>query len=167
MTRKLEQLLNLAPAPDSVQELTAETAQEFIEQNQNIINEVDAAIDKIDLALPLVRDLDTGDQELDELATLAKDRAQDMIDLGMNSDPRFAGVILQTASNMLGHAITAKTAKMDKKLRMIQLQMQKARLDHQIKKDNINSSVDAPVEGHGIILDRNELLKQILDKKDK
>jgi hypothetical protein len=68
---------------------------------------------------------------------------------------------------MLGHAITAKTAKMDKKLRMIQLQMQKARLDHQIKKDNINDNVDAPVEGHGIILDRNELLKQILGKKDK
>jgi hypothetical protein len=63
---------------------------------------------------------------------------------------------------MLGHAITAKTAKMDKKLRMISLQLQKARLDHAISKDK--KPEDEPIEGQGIVLDRNELLKQILNK---
>ena len=85
------------------------------------------------------------------------------MDLGMNIDPRFAGVIMQTAGTMLGHAITAKTAKMDKKLRMINLQLAKARLDHQIKKDAKSGVADEePIEGQGIVLDRNELLRQIL-----
>ena len=84
----------------------------------------------------------------------------------MNVEPRFSGVILQTAGIMLGHAITAKTAKLDKKLKMVQLQLAKAKLDYQIKKDAGNA-VDQAVDGEGIVLDRNELLKQILNKQAK
>ena len=62
---------------------------------------------------------------------------------------------------LLGHAITAKTAKMDKKLRMVALQLQKARLDHQMSKDDPGSSA---IDGQGILLDRNALLEQILQK---
>jgi hypothetical protein len=166
MTKQLEALLNLAPGGEDT---TPEQAQSFIEENKEIISEVDQAISKIDAALPLVRDLDAGDAELDELAQIAKEKAEDLMDLGMNIDPRFAGVIMQTAGTMLGHAISAKTAKMDKKLRMISLQLQKARLDQQIKKDNKKgeSDPDEPVDGQGIVLDRNELLKQILGKQDK
>jgi len=70
---------------------------------------------------------------------------------------------------MLGHAITAKTAKMDKKLRMISLQLQKARLDHQIAKDAKAGAADPeePIDGQGMVLDRNELLKQILASQKK
>lgn len=160
MTRKLEELFNLP-----VDEPATEETQRTLAENQELIREVDQAIDKIDTALPTVRDLETGDAELDELATLAKQKAEDLIDLGMNVEPRFSGVILQTAGTLLGHAITAKTAKLDKKLRMVQLQLQKARLDHAIKKD-AGDPVDAAVEGQGIVLDRNELLKQILNKKE-
>jgi hypothetical protein len=164
MTQKLQSLLNLPTIPDTSPEQSAE----FIEENQQIIQEVDYALDKIDAALPGVRDLDVGDAELDELADFAKEKAQDLIDLGMNVDPRFAGVILQTAGTMLGHSITAKTAKMDKKLKMIQLQLQKAKLDHQVVKDNKtqdNNAVES-VEGQGIVLDRNTLLQQILSRGD-
>lgn len=160
MTKKLEELFNL-PQVDS----TPEEAQTVLEENRELITEVDRAIDKIDIALPTVRDLDTADSELDELARLAQDKAEDLIDLGMNVEPRFSGVILQTAGVMLGHAITAKTAKLDKKLRMINLQLQKAKLDHQIKKDTKEPG-DEAVEGHGVVLDRNELLKHILGQKD-
>lgn len=163
MTEKLAQLLNLPPVPE---EPSVEEAQHFVEENREIMQEVDVAISKIDAALPLVRDLDAADSELDELAQLAKEKAEDLMDLGMNIDPRFAGVIMQTAGTMLGHAITAKTAKMDKKLRMISLQLQKARLDHQINKDNKKGDVDPeePIEGKGMVLDRNDLLKQILEQ---
>mgnify|MGYP003333358512 CR=1 FL=1 len=138
--------------------------QRVIEENRNIIVEVDQAIDKIDAALPYVKDLDVADSELDELAKLAKDKATDLIDLGMNVDPRFAGVILQTAGTLLGHSITAKTAKMDKKLKMIQLQLNKAKLDHQIAKDSNKDDENEPIDGKGMILDRNALLDQILNK---
>jgi len=162
MTEKLAQLLNLPTA----EETSKEEAQTFVEENKEIITEVDLAISKIDAALPLVRDLEAGDTELDELAQLAKEKAEDLMDLGMNIDPRFAGVIMQTAGTMLGHAIAAKTAKMDKKLRMINLQLAKARLDHQIAKDNKSAEPDGedPVDGKGMLLDRNDLLKQILEQ---
>ena len=102
-------------------------------------------------------------ETMDLLAEIAKEHAQNLMDLGMNIDPRFAGIIMQTAGTMLGHAITAKTAKMDKKLKMISLQLQKARLDHQVNKDSQKGEVDdVPVDGQGMVLDRNELLKQIL-----
>jgi hypothetical protein len=161
----LESLFNLPPSDDPI-DPTVEESKSLIKENRDLITEVNAAIDKIDIALPTVHDLDTADDELDELAKLAKDKAEDLIDLGMNVEPRFSGVILQTAGIMLGHAITAKTAKLDKKLRMINLQLQKAKLDHQIKKD-AGKATDDPIDGEGIVLDRNDLLKQILGKQGK
>jgi hypothetical protein len=162
MTKKLERLLNLAPPPEEVDnaiDIAAEQA--TIEENQLVITEVNSAIDKIDAALPLVRDLEAGDEELDELARMATDSYKDLIDLGMNVDSRFAGTILQTAGVLLGHAITAKTAKMDKKLRMINLQLSKQRLDLQKEKAQ---GAEPPVDGQGVVLDRNALLTQILNQ---
>jgi hypothetical protein len=164
MTKKLEELFNLPS-----DEATPAESEKTIADHRELITEVDLAIDKIDLALPSVRDLDTADEELDELAKLAKDKAEDLIDLGMNVEPRFSGVILQTAGMLLGHAITAKTAKLDKKLKMVQLQLAKAKHDHQVQKDsNKLADQDEPVDGQGVVLDRNDLLKQILaNKQDK
>ena len=166
MTQKLEELFNLPPA----EETTAESAKTTIEENREIIKAVDTAIDKIDAALPFVDSLDISDKELDDLSDLAKEKFQDLIDLGMNVEARFSGHILATAGTLLGHAITAKQAKLDKKLRMVDLQLKKARLDAQIAKDSEKSDGDKIVDaedGRAVILDRNELLKQILGKSDK
>lgn len=161
----MESLFNLPPTTDD--DPIVEESKEFIEKNRDVILDIDSAIDKIDSALPTVRDLETGDDELDELARLAQSKAEDLIDLGMNVEPRFSGVILQTAGVMLGHAITAKTAKLDKKLRMVSLQLQKARLDHQVSKDNKKDPIEEAIDGQGLVLDRNDLLKQILNKSFK
>ena len=160
MTKKLSELFDLPEIPSTDSAENSEVLQ-TIAENREAIARVDEAIDKIDLALPTVRDLEASDQEMDELADLAKSKFEDLMDLGMNMDPRFGGVVFQTAGTLLGHAITAKTAKMDKKLRMVQLQLQKARLDHQMSKDNPD---DQPINGQGVVLDRNELLNQILQK---
>jgi len=163
MTKKLEELFNLPEIPaDAVPD--TESTFHSIDENRAILRDVDDAINKIDIALPTVRDLDASDQEMDDLAKLATDKFEDLMDLGMNMDPRFGGVVFQTAGTLLGHAITAKTAKMDKKLRMVSLQLQKARLDHQVKKDAGKAAEDEPVDGQGIVLDRNALLDQILQK---
>ena len=168
MTQKLTELLNLPDLPGSnfKDEPVSQETKDTITHNQDLIEEVNSAIDKIDMALPFVNDLDQSDTDLDELSTLAKDKATDLLDLGMNIDPRFAGPIFQTASVLLGHSITAKTAKMDKKLRMIGLQLQKARLDHQIKKDakavKEAELEEDPIDGKGLVLDRNALLSAIL-----
>lgn len=161
MTKKLSELFDLPTDLASTDSAESSEALQTITENKDIIARVDEAIDKIDIALPTVRDLEASDQEMDELANLAKDKFEDLMELGMNMDPRFGGVVFQTAGTLLGHAITAKTAKMDKKLRMVQLQLQKARLDHQMTKD---SPEDRPIDGQGIVLDRNALLEQILQK---
>lgn len=153
MTRRLEQLFDLPPradAQDDVSELPT-TATDILA--------LDAAIDKIDASLPQVRGLESTDQEMDELADLAKNSYNDLMDLGMQVDSRFASEIFSVASNMLGHAITAKTAKLDKKLKMIDLQMKKLRLDHQ--------QPDGPATqpGTGVMLSRNELLERILGQQ--
>lgn len=160
MTKKLSELFDL-PDVESTAEVGSNEALRTIAENKEVIAKVDDALDKIDIALPTVRDLEASDQEMDELANLAKDKFEDLMELGMNMDPRFGGVVFQTAGTLLGHAITAKTAKMDKKLRMVQLQLQKARLDHQKSKD---IPEERPLDGQGIVLDRNALLEQILQK---
>ncbi len=164
MTKKLEQLFDLPEMGDGSVD---PAVQKTIEENRSVIVEVDAAIDKIDASLPMINDLAAMDSELDELANLARTKAEDLLDLGMNVDPRFGGPIMVTAGQLLGHAISAKTAKMDKKLRMISLQLQKARLDHQISKDSKKEDDEEPIDGKGIILDRNALLASILEKNKK
>jgi multidrug efflux pump subunit AcrA (membrane-fusion protein) len=163
MTQKLSELFDLPTVDDS----TVESAEHSIEENREMIEAVDLAIDKIDAALPFVSDLDTSDQELDELSKLAQDKFQDLIDLGMNVEARFSGHILATAGTLLGHAITAKQAKLDKKLKMVDLQLKKARLDMQIKQAEDKGQADGnklldAEDGQGVVLDRNELLRQIL-----
>jgi len=163
MTKKLEEFFNVDPADvHEAKDPDVKTAKQEMAVHTETIRTVDNAIDKINVALPTVRDLEASDQEMDELASLAQEKFQDLMDLGMNVDPRFAGMILQTANGLLGHAITAKTAKMDKKLKMVQLQLQKARLDHQIKKDT-NQADDGVMESEGVVISRDELLKQLLE----
>jgi hypothetical protein len=159
MTKKLESLFDLADSDD-----TQEISQSLTtEETRSVIADIDTAIDKIDAALPAVRDLDTSDQELDELAALAKDKFNDLMDLGMNVDSRFASEIFGVASNMLGHALTAKTAKLNKKLKMIDLQLRKARLDQTASSPEDESNMPT-AEGH--VLSRNELLDRLLgDRK--
>jgi len=161
MTKKLEELFNL---PEQLPEdATPEQATAALEEQKSVFADIDNAIDKIDQALPKVKGLDASDQEMDELANLAKDKFNDLMDLGMNMEARFSGQVFQSAGVLLGHAITAKQAKLDKKLRMVDLQLKKMRLDHQLKQDGVGAGNDA-IDGQGVLLDRNALLAQILNK---
>jgi hypothetical protein len=164
MTKKLEELFDLAPSVEKTADPTPQPAQDLRTQLQNL----DATIDKVDAALPGVRGLESSDQEMDGLAELAQDSYKDLMDLGMQVDSRFASEIFSVASNMLGHAITAKTAKLDKKLKMIDLQMKKMRLDQQqqvldAKAADAGGS-EAMQTAQGVVLSRNDLLERILGK---
>ena len=157
MTKKLEELFNL---PDLVPEPVHAPTEETFRQQQQELVDATILIDRIDQALPQVRDLDTADDELDELSNMAKDRFEDLMNLGMNVEARFSGQILQTAGVLLGHAITAKQAKIDKKLKTIDLQLKKLRLDQTAAK---TAPELPPIEGQAVVVDRNQLLKQILE----
>lgn len=135
-----------------------------IEDNKQLSKAIDGAIDKIDSALPGVDGLDTADKELDELARLATENFDSMMTLGMNVEPRFSGVIFQSATTLLGHAIAAKTAKIDKKLKMIDLQLKKAKLDQSVPDP---TGLASAVDGKGMVIDRNALLKEIINSGSK
>jgi hypothetical protein len=168
MTRKLEELFDL-PSSDDDQH-TQSAAEPPLPTTRETLAALDEAIDKVDAALPGVRGLDATDTEMDELADLAKDSYNNLMDLGMQVDSRFASEIFSVASNMLGHAITAKTAKLDKKLKMIDLQMKKLRLDQQqqiIDDKKVEAGAGPAVQtGTGIVLSRNDLLERLLGRRD-
>ena len=165
MTKKLEEIFNLDPKDKEEVDVTEPLPQEKTDKPQ-LPQETLSNIEKIEDALPSVKGLEAGDSEMDDLAELAKGSYKDLMDLGMNVDSRFSSEIFGVASGLLGHAITAKTAKINKKLRMVDLQLKKAQLDQKERQlQDKRKEADDVEEGAGMILDRNDLLKELLKKE--
>lgn len=168
MSRKLEDLFNLPHTSTNEEE-----GIESVLPNISELKETDNILDRIDQALPSIKDLTASDEEMDHLAKLSTDAFENLIDLGMSVDPRFGGQIMQTAAQMMTNAINAKNAKIEKKLRMVELQLRKASLDQKERmleaKLNEKKDDEPSEQGNGIVMDRNALLKEILNnglKKD-
>ena len=99
---------------------------------------------------------------MDDFSDEAMKSYRELMDLGMNSEARHAGKMFEVASTMLKNAVDAKNAKADKKLRMIELQLKKQRVDQW---DNKGTSTDEVIEGEGYVVgDRNKLLDQLIQK---
>lgn len=135
MTKKLEEFFNVestdrseSASEDQMPLPTADlvTLPSVVDSNE-LTTQLDIA-DRIDKALPQVRGLETEDRDLDSYADQAMESYQKLMDLGFNVDDRNAGKIFEVASTMMNNAITAKTAKLDKKLKMVELQLKAARL---------------------------------------
>ena len=161
MTKKLEDLFDLPSSTADTDETVPDIA-----ATQYAITEIDHAIDKIDAALPGVRDLEASDGDMDELAQKATETFDDLMNLGMQVDSRYASEIFAVAGAMLGHALTAKTAKMNKKLKMIQLQLQKAKLDLDREKRTGDNEPDSVETAEGQVLSRNDLLDRLIGTRD-
>ena len=110
---------------------------------------------KLEEALPQVKGLDTVGEEMDDIAKKAMETYKDLMDLGMNIEARYSGRIFEVAATMMRNAVDAKATKMEKKLKMVELQLKKRKMD-------LESDGEDPIEAEGtIIFDRNELLKRI------
>lgn len=165
MTKKLEETFNLAPEElDKIQEEQEEQVPTIEESKelQEILNQEIENTEKIDAALPMVTDLNEHDREMDDIHAKAIQTFEDMLQLGMNVEVHAGAKILETANQLLKTAKEAKDSKVDRKLRMINLQLQKAKLDHQKDRDISKSDDEITAEGT-LNIDRNELLKRISD----
>jgi hypothetical protein len=158
MTKKLEDILDIGKSKEPLEAPPADipapspfTLEEKLEE-----------FDKIASALPRVRGLgDVSDAELDGLAKRAEDAYEDIMDLAMQVEPKYSARMFEVATGMLNAAITAKTNKIDKKLKMVDLQLKKLSID---KKDG--GSKGSEVEGQGfIVTDRNSILAKLKDLK--
>ena len=166
MTKKLERLFGFDQLEDSEDIPVVENM--TMEETRTAIVNIDNTIDKIDEALPAIRDLMASDRELDDIADLAKQSYQDLSDLGMNVDSRYSAELFAVAGTMLGHALTAKTTKLNKKLKMIDLQLRKLKLDQDAAKRTGN--LDNLPTAQGQVLTRNDLLDRLIGdraQKDK
>jgi hypothetical protein len=116
-----------------------------------------AEFDKIASALPQVQGLgELADTELNDIAQRALDAYEDLMDLGMNVEARYSGRVFEVAGNMLKTSLDAKVAKIDKKLKMVELQLKKEKLD---KEDNNDSGM---IDGKGyVVTDRNSLIERL------
>lgn len=159
MTKKLEELFNLPESKEIIEEDAAveKTKAKKEKSNQRKAFKQLAEIDKIAAALPAVKGLGTmADTELNEVADKAIKAYEDLMDLGMNVEPRYSARMFEVAGNMLKTGLDAKTAKLDKKLKMIELQLKKEKLDKEDNKDN------GVINGEGyVVTDRNSLLERL------
>jgi len=126
---------------------------ELFEESTEIINALTAA-EKIDHALSTVSGLSEHDKEMDAVAKKAIRSYKDLCDLGLNVQDSHAGRIYEVAATMLKTALEAKDAKVTRKLKTIELQLKKAKLDQ-----DKNSKHDADSDASGNEFDRNELLE--------
>jgi len=157
MTKKLEEILNL---PESKKIVKQEEKKAMKEEVAKPFLRDMSEFDKIAAALPQVKGLgDIADDEFDELAKRATDAYDDLMDLGMNVEARYSSRIFEVAGGMLKNAIDAKSAKIDKKLKMIELQLKKQKLD-QDASPNEEGGISIPGDGV-IITDRNSLLAKL------
>ena len=157
MTKKLEEILNL---PENKKLVKTEVQEQS--KPADFLRSMDE-FDKISAALPQVKGLgDASDSEFDALAQRATDAYDDLMDLGMNVDSRYSGRIFEVAGSMLKNAIDAKAAKIDKKLKMIELQLKKQKLDQDTS--DVDNGINIPGNGY-IVSDRNSLLEKLKNIK--
>jgi hypothetical protein len=162
MTKKLEELFNLDERAQPIPEVELPLDMPVKDHAEvRSIDESYAEVERITQSLPAIAELDNmGEKELDDLARKAETAYDDLMDLGMNVEVRYSSRIFEVASSMLGHAITAKTNKVEKKLKAIDLQLKKYKID----KDTPDGNGDV-INGQGyVITDRNELLKKLSGK---
>lgn len=161
MTKKLEEVFGFPPIEETV--ASDETLPEVPEEIQEQLEVANATIDmanRVDIALPTVTDMASAERELDKLANTAQEQSERLMDLGFNVDDRNAGKIFEVAAQLLKTAVDAKTAKIDKKLKMVELQLRKARMDKEGKDSNTPDVIDAT--GGGMVGNRNDIVQAIL-----
>jgi hypothetical protein len=157
--KKLEEILNLPASKEIIKAEEKKKQKDAKSQAQPLLRDM-SEFDKIAAALPQVKGLgDASDAEFDALAQRATDAYDDLMDLGMNVEARYSGRIFEVAGGMLKNAIDAKAAKIDKKLKMIELQLKKQKLDHDANTTDDNS---INLNGDGfIVTDRNSLIEKL------
>ena len=161
MTKKLEELLNLPDSKEIIEadKKKAETEEktQAVTQQQETLRDI-AEMDKIAAALPQVKGLgELADNELNEVAEKSMSAYEDLTDLGMNVESRYSGRVFEVAGQMLKTNLDAKVAKLDKKLKMVELQLKKEKQDKDSGNDDGNI-----VNGEGyIVTDRNSLLEKL------
>ena len=172
MGTKLEEAFDLRPMKEAEEEAVADdvtdvdpddekeakknavTPKEAMEHAAEIVTALSSA-EKVDHALSTVAGLNEHDGEMDEIAKEALESYMELKELGMNMADSHSGRIMEVAATMLKTALEARDAKVTRKLKTIDLQLKKLKVD----KDAGGGDGGGPTEG--MPFDRNTLLQQL------
>jgi hypothetical protein len=161
MTKKLEEILDMPSAKEVVEQDKQQEAEKKKEEKREHDKEMRhiQELDKINSALPAVKGLgEMADKELNEVAEKSMDAYEDLMDLGMNVESRYSGRVFEVAATMLKTNLEAKTAKLDKKLKMVEQQLKKEKMD----RDSTGGDGGDVVQGEGyVVSDRNSLIEKL------
>ena len=173
MTKKLEETFNINPVEEDDKVEETPTIEESRDLTEILSTEI-STTEKIDASLPMVQGLNEHDKDMDDIHQKAISAFEELISLGMNVEVHAGAKLMETANQMLQTAMEAQDSKVDRKLQMLNLQLQKAKLDLARDKEDKKSKIDDEIESEGsVVLDRNELLKRLdrarnkIDNSDK
>lgn len=179
MRTKLEEAFNLRPMKEAQSENTdtevdveedfdekdlekeakknAVTVEEAMDNAARIVTAL-SNTEKVDHALTIVAGLNEHDTEMDEIAKEALESYVELKELGMNMADSHSGRVMEVAATMLKTALEARDAKVHRKLKTIDLQLKKLRLD----KESGGGSGDPNLPE----FDRNHILKSLKEMRN-
>ena len=164
MTKNLEEAFDLPPIKEAIAEQKGEVAEthtpeEALENSARILKAL-TITEKVDHALTTVDNIDEHDIEMDGIAQEALESYIELKELGMNMSDAHSGRMMEVAATMLKTALDARSAKMERKLKTIDLQLKKLRID------GLNGKRDTAPDSDAPEFDRNELLKHIIAQRN-
>jgi hypothetical protein len=156
MTKRLEEEFNLPPLNQALgnQDSKDQHVPDIAETQTEIqlVHDAISISEKVNSALSQIKGLEQHESEMDEVANMAIESYEKLMDLGMNVSDMAAGKVFSEASNMLKIALEAKDAKTKRKLDQIELMLKKIRVDK--------------LRNHGVELDDNVTSTQTFDRND-
>jgi len=156
MTKRLEEEFNLPPLNQALgnQNSNDQHVPDIAETQTEIqlVHDAISISEKVNSALSQIKGLEQHESEMDEVANMAIESYEKLMDLGMNVSDMAAGKVFSEASNMLKIALEAKDAKTKRKLDQIELMLKKIRVDK--------------LRNHGVELDDNVTSTQTFDRND-
>lgn len=124
MTKKLEETFNLSATKHEVTEIKKEIAKD---KAKTIIS---------------TDDLDDHDTKMDEYATESFSYAKEVYEVGMGVEARHAAEMFNAAANFMKVAMDAKNNKLEKRLKLYDLELKRQKMDNDRKK-----SYDGVIDG--------------------
>jgi len=165
MTKNLEEAFDLPPIKQAIAKQKGEekkellpSPEEALENSAKILKAL-TITEKVDHALTTVDNITEHDGEMDDIAREALESYVELKELGMNMSDAHSGRMMEVAASMLRTALDAHSAKINRKLKTIDLQLKKLRVDKLAGKAG-EADDDSPE------FDRNELLKHIYIQRE-
>lgn len=149
MTKRIEEVLDIGPTKEELQSLPDEW--QFEE-------------------MPSEYGIEKHDEEMNTIIDAAITAHKDLVEIGMNMEPKNAGELLNPAMKALEIALKASQSKVDSRIKVEKVMIERERSDFDTKKNVEETDVnDGDVETlkGGFVASREDILKNLRESQKK